>query len=110
MIGLGHMTSGMPWAQSVPELTDGVVRLRAHRPEDAERIVEQCNDPESIRWTTVPVPYGLEQADDFLTMIAAGWGDPEGVRYWAICAGDGGRVRARRRRLCQPRRCARAWP
>ena len=86
MIGLGHMTSGMPWAQSVPELTDGVVRLRAHRPEDAERIVEQCNDPESIRWTTVPVPYGLEQADDFLTMIAAGWGDPEGVRYWAICA------------------------
>ena len=39
--------TGMPFPGCVPELTDGVVRLRAHRPDDAERIVEQSTDPES---------------------------------------------------------------
>ncbi len=52
----------MPFPGCVPELTDGVVRLRAHRPDDAERIVEQSTDPESMRWTTVPRPYGLDDA------------------------------------------------
>ena len=61
--------TGMPFPGCVPELTDGVVRLRAHRPEDAERIVEQSTDPESMRWTTVPRPYGLDDARDFLAEI-----------------------------------------
>ena len=45
--------TGKPFPACVPELTDGVVRLRAHRVEDVDRIVEQCVDEESIRWTTV---------------------------------------------------------
>ncbi len=79
----------MPFPACVPELTDGVVRLRAHRHEDAERIVEQSTDPESLRWTAVPRPYGLEQAREFLALIERQWTTDEGVRSWAITdAGD----------------------
>jgi hypothetical protein len=31
-----------------------MVWLRAHCPQDAAAIVEQCTDPESMRFTTVP--------------------------------------------------------
>jgi RimJ/RimL family protein N-acetyltransferase len=74
----------MPFPGCVPELTDGVVRLRAHRPDDAEAIVEQSIDPESVRWTTVPRPYALEQAREFLAIIESGWLAEDGNRLWAI--------------------------
>ena len=68
----------MPFPGCVPELTDGVVRLRAHRPDDAERIVEQSTDAETMRWTTVPRPYDLDDARDFLAKIEREWGSPGG--------------------------------
>lgn len=74
----------MPFPACVPELTDGVVLLRAHRADDAERIVEQSNDPESLRWTTVPRPYGLDEAREFLALIQREWSEAGGVRYWAV--------------------------
>ena len=74
----------MPFPGCVPELTDGVVRLRAHRPDDAERIVEQSTDPETMRWTTVPRPYDLDDARDFLAKIEREWGTPGGLRHWAV--------------------------
>ena len=49
-----------------PTLTDGVVTLRAHRPDDAQGSFEQCQDPSSQRWTTVPVPYSMEDARSFV--------------------------------------------
>ncbi|GAA4408519.1 hypothetical protein GCM10023168_26050 [Fodinibacter luteus] len=78
----------MPFPACVPELTDGVVRLRAHRPEDAARIVEQSTDPDSLRWTTVPRPYGLDEAHAFLKLIEDGWSADDGVRYWAVTDAD----------------------
>lgn len=76
------MTSTFP--ECVPELSDGVVRLRAHATADIDRIVEQCTDPEFLRWTTAPRPYSREHAQEFLATIAAAWGEPDGHRYWAI--------------------------
>ena len=57
----------MTFPDDVPVLTDGVVTLRAHRPEDADGVLEQCTDPVSQRWTTVPVPYSLDDARSFVT-------------------------------------------
>jgi RimJ/RimL family protein N-acetyltransferase len=54
--------SGMP----APTLTDGAVILRAHRPEDAQGALEQSRDPSSRRWTTVPVPYSMDDARSFV--------------------------------------------
>lgn len=65
-------------------LTDGVVLLRPHRPDDAERIVEQSRDPRSQRWTTVPREYTLTDARKFLEIIEAGWAEADCNRYWAI--------------------------
>lgn len=78
----------MPRAAEVPVLTDGVVRLRGHRPDDAERIVEQCTDPQSIRWTPVPVPYDTAMAQAWIEGIAAKWATEGAGRSWAISAAD----------------------
>jgi len=58
---------------TVPRLTDGVVTLRAHRPSDVQRSWEQCQDPESIRWTTVPVPYSQADAEEFNATMPGLW-------------------------------------
>jgi RimJ/RimL family protein N-acetyltransferase len=55
-------------------LTDGAVTLRAHDPADVDAVVEQCVDPVSRAWTTVPVPYTREQAVGFVTeVVPAAW-------------------------------------
>lgn len=76
--------TGQPYPDCVPELTDGVVRLRAHRPEDVERLVEQCSDPETLRWTTVPRPYSPGEARAYLALIERQWSDPDGERFWVV--------------------------
>src|SRR3954454_16226994 len=73
----------------VPVLTDGRVTLRAHRPEDVQGVLEQCTDPLSIRWTTIPVPYTREDAQRFVTeAVPAGWA--EGGWVFAVEAPDDG--------------------
>lgn len=77
----------------VPDLSDGVVLLRAHRAADAPRIIEQCRDAATLRFTTVPRPYDDAAARDFLELVRRGWtealgGDPRAVRHWAIARVD----------------------
>jgi RimJ/RimL family protein N-acetyltransferase len=65
----------MRFPDEVPVLSDGRVTLRAHRPDDVEGAFEQCTDPVSQRWTTVPVPYSRSDAEQFVTeVVPAGWG------------------------------------
>jgi RimJ/RimL family protein N-acetyltransferase len=63
--------AAVTFPDDVPLLTDGVVTLRAHRAEDAPAVLEQCTDPVSRQWTTVPVPYSLADAQSFVTEHAA---------------------------------------
>ena len=60
----------------VPTLSDGDgqdrVSIRAHRPEDAPGSLEQCHDPLSRRWTTVPLEYSLDDAKRFVTQARPG--------------------------------------
>jgi len=66
----------MRFPDDVPQLTDGVVTLRAHTMADADAIVEQCTDPQSIAFTKVPVPYTREHAVERVTRGAPGlWAD-----------------------------------
>lgn len=86
----------MPFPESVPTLTDGVVRLRAHSALDAERITQQCVDAESLRWTQVPRDYTVEMAQEWVGEIAKGW-DEGGDQLWAIEeVADDGTERAHR--------------
>ena len=77
----------MTYPDDVPMLTDGVVTLRAHRPADAQAVFEQCVDPVSQQWTTVPVPYLREDADRFVgRTVPQGWA--EGRWAFAVEAAD----------------------
>lgn len=80
----------------VPTFTAGDVTIRAHRPEDVPVIVEQCTDPLSERWTTVPIPYDAAMGHAWITDgVPEGWrtGDehtfavesthPDGVRRFS---------------------------
>lgn len=61
-------------ATPVPTLTDGTVTLRKHTEDDVDAIVEQCADPETIAWTTVPTSYGLDDAKRFVReTMPGGW-------------------------------------
>lgn len=48
-------------------ITDGVVTLRAWRPEDRDAVIAALQDPEIPRWTQVPAPYGRSEYDAWLT-------------------------------------------
>jgi [ribosomal protein S5]-alanine N-acetyltransferase len=79
--------------QSVPILIDAEagIRLRAINTADLPAMVEQCRDPETIRWTAVPTPaegYQLRDAEEFMALITDGW--TSGQRLgWAIEAQRG---------------------
>jgi len=65
------MALGFP--DIVPRLDDGVVVLRAMREEDLPAVVEQSQDPDTVRWTAVPTPYGESDAAAFFDLVRAGW-------------------------------------
>lgn len=72
----------MSFPRDVPTLTDGVVTLRAHTPDDVEALYEQATDSVMLRWTTVPEPSTLETAREFATqVIPDGW---RSDREWAF--------------------------
>ena len=59
-------------APGVP-LTDGTLVLRLPRETDVPAIAAACSDPEIARWIPVPVPYGVEDARNFVAFTAEGW-------------------------------------
>jgi RimJ/RimL family protein N-acetyltransferase len=63
----------MRFPDDVPTLTDGPVTLRAHRPDDVPGVYEQCIDPISQRWTTVPSSYTLDDAAAFVARRGEMW-------------------------------------
>ncbi len=53
-----------------PSLTDGVVRLRAVRSSDTDRVVEAAGDPRTQRWLgRMPTPYTSTEAAAWLEQI-----------------------------------------
>ena len=52
-----------------PPLTDGVITLRAHGPEDVDALVAICQDPAIPRWTRVPQPYTRADAEGWIAGV-----------------------------------------
>jgi len=80
---------------AVPILIDAEadVTLRAVGRCDLPAMVEQCRDPEMIRWTTVPTPpdgYQLRDAEEFLALSAAGWTSGRRLGWTIEAQRDGG--------------------
>jgi RimJ/RimL family protein N-acetyltransferase len=76
---------GMPPAR-VPA---GPVTLRAPATRDVDDAVVACRDPETARWTTVPVPYGPENAEHFVYQrVPAGWASGTSATFAIADADD----------------------
>jgi RimJ/RimL family protein N-acetyltransferase len=67
--------SGTPIEFPIEGLSDGVVRLRLLADADIPALVEACRDPAVQRFTTVPDPYGPEDARSFHAKAMAGMHD-----------------------------------
>lgn len=67
---------------------DGLL-LRVPQPGDVPAVAAACRDPQTQRWTTVPVPYTEEHAVSFVEDYAAsGWAGGT-LAVFAITEGDG---------------------
>jgi [ribosomal protein S5]-alanine N-acetyltransferase len=82
------LSTARSFPAAVPILIDAEagIALRATSSGDLAAMVEQCRDPDMIRWTTVPTPpggYQLRDAEDFLALVAAGWNSGERLG-WTI--------------------------
>jgi RimJ/RimL family protein N-acetyltransferase len=73
----------------LPTLRDGDLVLRPKRPADAEAITAACQDPEIPRWTFVPSPYTLADAEAFLARSAAEEAAGTAADLLAVDAADG---------------------
>jgi len=82
------MVSPIAVPHAPPTLTDGVVTLRAHRRTDIPAIVRQGQDADMVRWTRVPVPYAVRDAEDYLTAAAAGWARSSGYTFAVEVSGE----------------------
>lgn len=64
---------------TAPTLTDAPVdgrsvTIRGHLSSDAQGSFEQCQDPASQAWTTVPIPYSMDDARAFVgEIMPQGW-------------------------------------
>lgn len=50
----------------VPVVVGSEVTLRPHRIEDLDAVYERCVDPDTRAWTTIPLDYSREMAEDYL--------------------------------------------
>src|SRR5690606_35898582 len=84
------MSQRASYPEMVPVLQEGGVRLRAHAEADLPGIVEQCRDPQTVRWTSVPEGYDEEDARSFLARVREDWerGAATSPRWWAVEAVD----------------------
>jgi RimJ/RimL family protein N-acetyltransferase len=75
-----------------PELSasapGGAIRLRRPRTGDVDAIVASCQDPEALRWTTVPHPYRPADAETFLAYAAERWTSGQGAVFAVADAAD----------------------
>jgi RimJ/RimL family protein N-acetyltransferase len=55
------------WPDQLPTLIDGDLMIRPWQLSDAAELVEACNDPAIVQWTTVPTPYTDADAQQVLT-------------------------------------------
>jgi RimJ/RimL family protein N-acetyltransferase len=66
---------------AVPVLTGGLVTLRPHTVADLDAVLERCIDPVTQRFTTIPLEYTREMAQEYL----GGLLEPSaGLISWAI--------------------------
>lgn len=69
--------------------------LRPFEPSDAPAVHAACQEPDIPRWTGVPSPYGIEDAEHFVgTAVPEGWRDDTTYHFAVVSRADGSLVGA----------------
>lgn len=55
----------------IPHLTGERITLRPHGPGDLDAVFERCLDPDTRRFTTIPLDYTRAMAEEYLAEISA---------------------------------------
>jgi len=72
-----------PWL-TAPRITGHGIVLRAHRPDDLDRVVQACNDERAAHWlAALPVPYTDDHARQFLHNRIEEHASARGM-HWAV--------------------------
>ena len=80
----------MRWPPDHPVLRSDWIALRSFTPADAHVVFVACQDPSIQRWTRVPVPYTIEDAEQFVgEFVAQQWRDRDGYHCAVVDLGDG---------------------
>lgn len=70
-------------------LTTERLVLRPFRPSDAPAVHAACQDPDILRWTTVPGPYERAHAEDFIRRTCPeGWRDDTSYNFALVTKGE----------------------
>jgi len=76
-------------------LTTERLVLRPFEPSDAPAVHAACQEPDIPRWTSVPSPYGVADAEHFVGTIAPdGWRDNTTYNFAVVTRADGSLVGA----------------
>ncbi|MFI0780882.1 GNAT family N-acetyltransferase [Streptomyces sp. NPDC021212] len=71
-------------------LTTERLVLRPFRPSDAPAVHAACQDPDILRWTTVPAPYERAHADDFIRRTCPeGWRGDSSYNFALVTKSEG---------------------
>lgn len=71
------------------EIAAGRLQLRPYGRADVPRLVEACQDPETIRYTNLPSPYTTLDAEDMLVGLRRVWAEETGAHFGVFDATDG---------------------
>ena len=75
------------WPAAQPILDAAGLTLRPWRPSDADAVYTACQDPEIVRFTSVPSPYLREHAESYVGPVsAAAWVNKTAVNFAAVDA------------------------
>ena len=82
------MTS-LNWPVTQPTLDADGLTLRPWRASDADAVFAACQDPEIVRWTTIPFPYERKHAESYVGPISAdAWAHKTAANF-AVVDADG---------------------
>ena len=72
-------------------LRTGRLELSTLGPDDIDALIAACQDPDIPRYTSVPSPFGRDEAQQLVAKTAAGWASGEhlvwGIRHGAALMG-----------------------
>lgn len=73
----------------LPTIQDGHVTLRPWRASDAELLREAMQDPETVRWMAIDLPYTIEDARGFIEGSSSAWERREAAHFLIAGQDDG---------------------